>query len=136
MIALVDQSLNMTYNITNATCSFARNDKNIILNEAESAGDNGIALACFGFLVGVFLGISVFAGILFIHKFYSTWKEDNHMNESTENIQQGNNTTMNPNNNTMPYPNNNMMPYPNNNMMPYPNNMMPYPNNNYEINPK
>ena len=125
----------MTYNITNATCSFARNDKNIILNEAESAGDNGIALACFGFLVGVFLGISVFAGILFIHKFYSTWKEDknraqiNHMNESTENIQQGNNTTTNPNNNTMPYPNNNMMPYPNNNMMPY-------PNNNYEINPK
>ena len=135
LIALVDQSLNMTYNITNATCSFARNDKNIILNEAESAGDNGIALSCFGFLVGVFLGISVFAGILFIHKFYSTWKEDknkaqiNHMNESSENIQQGNNTTMNPNNNTMPYPNNNMMPYPNNNMMPY-------PNNNYEINPK
>ena len=141
LIGFVDQSLNMTYNITNVTCRFARNDKNILLNEAKSGGKKGIALAALGFLVGILLGISVFAGIIFIHKFYSTWKENNKeqintVNESTTNINQENhNTTTNPNNNTMPYPNNNTMPYPNNNMMPYPNNnMMPYPNN--EINPK
>ena len=150
LIELVDQSLNMTYNITNVTCRFARNDKNILLNEAESGGNKGIALAALDFLIGIFLGISVFAGILFIHKFDSTWKENNKhinnaMNESSSNIgQENNNNTTNPNNNTMPYPNNtmpypnnNMMPYPNNNVMPYPNNnMMPYPNTNYEINQK
>ena len=141
LIGFVDQSLNMTYNITNVTCRFARNDKNIILNEADSGGNNGIALSGLGFLVGILLGISVFAGIIFIHKFYSTWKEENkreinHVNDSSTDIrQENNNITTNPNNNTMPYPNNNVMPYPNNNMMPYPNNnMRPYPNN--EINPK
>jgi hypothetical protein len=137
LINLVDQSLEMTYNITNVTCSFAKNDKNILLNEADSGGDHGVALAGLGFLVGILLGISVFAGILFVHKFFSTWNEkkriNNVMNESSSNIgQENNNITTNPNNNMIPYPNN-TMPYPNNNMMPYPNNnMTPYPNNNFK----
>ena len=137
LIFLIDQSLGMTYNITNVTCSFAKNDKNILLNEADSGGDHGVALAGLGFLVGILLGISVFAGILFVHKFFSTWNEkkriNNVMNESSSNIgQENNNITTNPNNNMIPYPNN-TMPYPNNNMMPYPNNnMTPYPNNNFK----
>ena len=136
LINLVDQSLNMTYNITNVTCSFAKNDKNILLNEADSGGAHGVALAGLGFLVGILFGISVFAGILFVHKFFSTWngnkRINNIINESSSNIgQENNNITTNPNNNMLPYPNN-TMPYPNN-TMPYPNNnMMPYPNNNFK----
>ena len=83
LIGFVDQSLNMTYNITNVTCRFARNDKNILLNEAKSGGKKGIALAALGFLVGILLGISVLAGIIFIHKYYATWKEDNNGNNPT-----------------------------------------------------
>ena len=136
LINLVDQSLNMTYNITNVTCSFAKNDKNILLNEADSGGAHGVALAGLGFLVGILFGISVLAGILFVHKFFSTWngnkRINNIINESSSNIgQENNNITTNPNNNMLPYPNN-TMPYPNN-TMPYPNNnMMPYPNNNFK----
>ena len=121
LIGFLDQSLSMTYNITNETCRFARNDKNILLNEAKSGGKKGVALPGLGLMVGILLGISVFAGIIFVHKYYATWKEDNkevnNINESNTNIGQENNTTnaMNINDNMNPNPFNNMMPNPNNN---------------------
>ena len=104
LISVIDQSLDMTYNITNVSCSFAKNDKNIFLNEADTGGIKGIGLCACSFLVGIFLGISVVAGILLVHKYQlpSNNNERNKnmnntdVNESRENIRQGNNA-QNPN---------------------------------------
>ena len=104
LISVIDQSLEMTYNITNVSCSFAKNDKNIFLNEADTGGIKGIGLCACSFLVGIFLGISVVAGILLVHKYQlpSNNNERNKnmnntdINESRENIRQGNNA-QNPN---------------------------------------
>ena len=141
LLNVVDQSLNATKNITDLKCRFAKNDKNILLNEADSAAKSGIALSALGFLIGIFFAISVFCGILFVYKFFATRNENKNINalpnESTTNIEQENpNSTGNANNNTIPYYNN-MLQNPNNNMMPNPNNnLRPFPGNNEIYNPK
>ena len=141
LLNVVDLSLNATKNITDLKCRFAKNDKNILLNEADSAAKSGIALSALGFLIGIFFAISVFCGILFVYKFFATRNENKNINalpnESTTNIEQENpNSTGNANNNTIPYYNN-MLQNPNNNMMPNPNNnLRPFPGNNEIYNPK
>ena len=141
LLNVVDLSLNVTKNITELKCRFAKNDKNIFLNEADSAAKSGIALSALGFLIGIFFAISVFCGILFVYKFFATRNENKNINalpnESTTNIEQENpNSTGNANNNTIPYYNN-MLQNPNNNMMPNPNNnLRPFPGNNEIYNPK
>ena len=141
LLNVVDQSLNAAKNITDLKCRFAKNDKNILLNEADSAAKSGIALSALGFLIGIFFAISVFCGILFVYKFFATRNENKNINalpnESTTNIEQENpNSTGNANNNTIPYYNN-MLQNPNNNMMPNPNNnLRPFPGNNEIYNPK
>ena len=143
LLNVVDQSLNAAKNITDLKCRFAKNDKNILLNEADSAAKSGIALSALGFLIGIFFAISVFCGILFVYKFFATRNENKNINinalpnESTTNIEQENpNITGNANNNTIPYYNN-MLQNPNNNMMPNPNNnLRPFPGNNEIYNPK
>ena len=141
LLNVVDQSLNAAKNITELKCRFAKNDKNILLNEADSAAKSGIALSALGFLIGIFFAISVFCGILFVYKFFATRNENKNINalpnESTTNIEQENpNSTGNANNNTIPYYNN-MLQNPNNNMMPNPNNnLRPFPGNNEIYNPK
>ena len=118
LLDVINQSLNLTYNITDISCKFAKNDKNIILNEADEGGIKGIGLCVCSFLVGIFLLLSAFAGIILVHKYKFKCSigprkhTNNEVNESTANIGQDNR-------------NNNMMPYPNN-MMEYPNNMMNY----------
>ena len=59
----------ITGNLYNIKCRFAKKDKNIILNELESAGKRATVLSTFQFLVGIFLGISVLSGILLVHKY-------------------------------------------------------------------
>ena len=59
----------ITGNLYNIKCRFAKNDKNIILNELESAGKRATVLSTFQFLVGIFLAISVLAGIFLVHKY-------------------------------------------------------------------
>ena len=118
LLNVINQSLNLTYNITDISCKFAKNDKNIILNEADEGGIKSIGLCVCSFLVGIFLLLSAFAGIILVHKYKFKCSigprkhTNNEVNESTANIGQDNR-------------NNNMMPYPNN-MMGYPNNMMNY----------
>ena len=118
LLDVINQSLNLTYNITELSCKFAKNDKNIILNEADEGGIKGIGLCVCSFLVGIFLILSAFAGIILVHKYkikFSKWfnrRANNVVNESTASIGQDNMNT-------------NMVPYPNN-MMGYPNNMMNY----------
>lgn len=94
LLDIVDNSLNLTYNITNITCSFAKNDKNILLNEVDTGGIKGIGLCACSFLVGLLLGISVLAGILFVHKYQLPSKntssnntDNTRISESQENIQ-------------------------------------------------
>ena len=119
LLGVINQSLNLTYNITDISCKFAKNDKNIILNEADEGGLKGIGLCICAFLVGIFLLLSAFCGIILVHRYKfkcsrgSRRQPNNDVNESSASIGQDNRN------------NNNMMPYPNN-MMGYPNNMMNY----------
>ena len=118
LLDVINQSLNLTYNITDLSCKFAKNDKNIILNEADEGGIKGIGLCVCSFLVGIFLILSALAGIILVHKYKIKFSNvlnrqaNNVVNESTASIGQDNMNT-------------NMMPYPNN-MVGYPNNMMNY----------
>ena len=50
-------------------CNFAKNDKNIILNEMKSAGNRAIVISAFQFLIACFIGISILSGILLVHKY-------------------------------------------------------------------
>ena len=109
LISMVDRSLDLTYNITNVSCGFAKNDKNILLNEADTGGIKGIGLCACSFLVGIFLGISIVAGILLVHKYQVSNKGASNINlnkfevnESKENIGRRNYI---PNPNMMYYPN-------------------------------
>ena len=61
--------LDITITLYNIKCRFAKNDKNIIINELESAGKRATALSTFQFLVAIFLAISVLAGIFLVHKY-------------------------------------------------------------------
>ena len=65
----ISQIIYITGNLYNIKCRFAKNDKNIILNELDSAGKRATVLSTFQFLVGIFLGISVLSGILLVHKY-------------------------------------------------------------------
>lgn len=75
LLDVTNKGLNISNNLTNVKCRFARNDKNIILNEVDSAGKIGIALSSCSFLVGILLGISVLGGIIVVHKF--KFEDDN-----------------------------------------------------------
>ena len=50
-------------------CDFAKNDKNIILNEMKSAGNRAIVISAFQFLIAIFIGLSIISGILLVHKY-------------------------------------------------------------------
>ena len=110
ILNVTNTGLAISNNLTDLKCRFARNDKNIILNEVNSAGKKGVAISACSILVGLFLGISVLAGILFVHKYKyesSTTTNENieqkglgsttEINESSQNI--GKSTTENINNN-------------------------------------
>lgn len=97
LLDVANKGLNISNNLTNVNCRFARNDKNIILNEVNSAGNFGVALSSCSFLVGILLGISVLAGIFVVHKYkfdssYDDRKEINDLsitspgNQSSQNV--------------------------------------------------
>ena len=87
-------TLNATGTLLNIKCRFAKNDKNIILNELNSAGKRATVLSAFQFLVGILLGISVLFGILFIHKYKEgltpNEKREIYINQNVNNESQGN----------------------------------------------
>ena len=64
-----NQAINISNNLTDINCAFAKNDKNIILNEATSGGNRALVLCAFSFVVGALLGLSVLFGILYVHKY-------------------------------------------------------------------
>ena len=100
-------SLNISNNLTNIKCRFAKNDKNIILNEAESGDNRSISICACSFFVAVFLGISIIFGILLVHRYKyedeSEKKEiiqnQKNLSETAEKIdEKDNQTTLNINN--------------------------------------
>ena len=97
LIDISNGAINLTNNLTEIKCRFAKNDKNIILNEVESGGKRGVTLSAFSFLVGALLGISILFGILLVHryKYDDNHKENknNKVNETLENLDNNNNKT-------------------------------------------
>ena len=62
-------ALNMSDSLVNVNCSFARNDEMIIMGEIDNCAKKADALCACSFLVGICFGISVLAGILFVHRY-------------------------------------------------------------------
>ena len=85
-------SFSILYPIVDIKCAFLKNDKNILLKEMHTTAKKGKTLCALQFTVGILLGISVLAGILFVHRYkYSDGKSENR----TVNIS---NNSGNPNN--------------------------------------
>jgi hypothetical protein len=121
LIDVTNIGLNISNNLTSLKCRFARNDKNIILNEVDSAGKKGVALCSCSLLVGILLGISVVAGIIFVHKY----KYDSPIDEKNERRDLNNNTGINESSQNIGKDNtDNINQYNNGNNMNYPNNMV------------
>ena len=71
-------SFSILYPIVDIKCAFLKNDKNILLKEMHTTAKKGKTLCALQFTVGILLGISVLAGILFVHKNkYSDDKSEN-----------------------------------------------------------
>ena len=92
-----NQVLTIYEDLINIKCNFAKNDKNIILNEIKSVGSRAFVIAGFQFLVVIFMGISILSGILLVHKynykkqFYKLNDTDNSKNHLNNNIEKLNN---------------------------------------------
>ena len=69
ILEIVQIVYDITSDLLDIKCSFVRNDVNIILKEVDSGGEKGIYLSLYQFLVGIFLGISIFAGVILVHKY-------------------------------------------------------------------
>ena len=61
--------LDLGGSLTNISCSFARNDEMIILNEINDSAKFGIAIFVISLLLGICLGISILSGIIFVHRY-------------------------------------------------------------------
>ena len=108
LISITNRSLDLTYNLTNVTCRFVRNDKNILVNEIDDAGKYSIAMCVMSILIAIFLCISIVSGILLVHKYRLGDQDESGIavnNNSTTDIQNDNNATTQPN----MFPNNNQM---------------------------
>ena len=89
------QVLDIYGDLFNIKCSFAKNDKNIILNELKSVGSRAFVISALQFIVAIFMGISILSGILLVHKynikkpFYElndTNNSENNLNANTEKL--------------------------------------------------
>jgi hypothetical protein len=71
-------SFSILYPIVDIKCAFLKNDKNILLKEMHTTAKKGKTLCALQFTVGILLGISVLAGILFVHRYkYPNGKSEN-----------------------------------------------------------
>jgi energy-coupling factor transporter transmembrane protein EcfT len=78
-------------------CAFAKNDKNIILNEMDSGSKKAKGMCALSLLIGFLLGISILTGILFVHKYrYGDTSQEEKVVEVKQNV--GNDSGVNMNN--------------------------------------
>ena len=100
---LANRAINISNNLTDVNCRFIRSDKNIIFNEVKYAGSKTLVICSSGFLVGIFLGLSVLAGIAFFYRYNLNDARpespyENNINDSNANIEDNNNSSVNVNN--------------------------------------
>lgn len=69
LLGKTSAALNMSDSLVNVNCSFARNDEMIIMGEIDNCAKKADTLCACSFLVGICFGISVLAGILFVHRY-------------------------------------------------------------------
>jgi uncharacterized protein YdcH (DUF465 family) len=98
-----DHILNITTLINNiSSCDFAKNDEMIILRQIYFSSKIADVISDLSFTLAIFLGISVLAGILFVHrhKFVEEIPKNNQTkiqdrrNESSTNLNNAQNTSM------------------------------------------
>ena len=85
------QVLDIYGDLFNIKCSFAKNDKNIILNELKSVGSRAFVIAALQFIVAIFMGISILSGILLVHK-YNFKKESTKLDTTADHRENTTNT--------------------------------------------
>jgi len=106
--SLIEKSqvlLDIGYSLTNISCSFARNDEMIILDEINDSANFGIAIFVMSFLLGICLGISILTGIIFVHRY--KYKNVTPTSKDEVNIHNDNsNTNINETNNNLSSNNN------------------------------
>ena len=91
------------YKLINLNCGFARNDEMIILRQIDLASKKANAISGLCIVVGILLGISIIAGILFVHRYRfetsdTTAVVHNKTNESSSDINKEGNSTIGTNN--------------------------------------
>ena len=91
MLNNVDILFSSISELLNISCAFAKNDKNIILNEIRSAGKRATVISTFQFLIGVLLAISILVGILFVHKYNYNINNKVNVTDVTSNTTQNDN---------------------------------------------
>lgn len=91
-----EKLVNIGSSLTNISCTFAKNDKMIAIEQIDDAGNYGMCIFVLSFFVGILFAISILAGILFVHK--CRYEDDvpqnplgkgnstTDINETTENI--------------------------------------------------
>ena len=60
---------NMSLNLMELNCRFVGNDEKIIINEINSISKKALLICACSLLIGIFFGISILAGILFVHRY-------------------------------------------------------------------
>lgn len=91
------------YKLINLNCGFARNDEMIILRQIDLTSKKANAISGLCIVVGILLGISIIAGILFVHRYRfetsdTTAVVHNKTNESSSDINKEGNSTIGTNN--------------------------------------
>lgn len=85
---------NMSWNLIELNCRFVGNDERIIINEINSISKKALIICACSLLIGILFGISVLAGILFVHKYKYIdelpTKAVNQNNESSTNVNEHN----------------------------------------------
>ena len=90
--------LDISYSLTNISCSFARNDEMIILGEINDFVNFGNVIYVMNFLLGISLGISILTGIFLVHR-YKYKKNPKSPSNKEVNINNDNSTAINNTNN-------------------------------------
>ena len=78
---------NIILSFLDTNCKFAKNDKMIVLSQIDSSSTKAKVICGLSFVIGILLGISILAGILFVHKYkYETGGGKQDLNETNINF--------------------------------------------------
>lgn len=90
--------LNLNNNLTSINCGFAKNDEMIILRQTASVSKKAKYMCGISISIGILFGISILAGILFVHRYKYELSESM---PNKFNFKDPNESTMNPDENNI-----------------------------------